>query len=728
MPGVERVEGERNAGLRDVCFYEERILSGVDCEGKDSELLCKTMHAWKEAISPHLAVVRENAGVEDAVLLQSLKECLASTFRGGGSGRKDNFWCVIETAGGVASPGPSGVLQCDLYRPFRLPGILVGDGRLGGISCTISSYETLKFRGYDISAIILEDHGLSNETALLSYLRNKVPVLVMPPFPCDPSDDLIRWFSECRNVFIYLQKLMHTAYLKRIGRLHDIGAKAGEVLWWPFTQHKLVPTETVTVIDSRLGENFSVHKVIDNCDFIIPQFDACASWWTQGPDATLQIELARDMGYATSRFGHVMFPENAYEPALHCAELMLGGVGKGWASRAYFSDNGSTAIEIAIKMAFRKFSLDHGIHMETAYDSMGKKMDFRVLALSGSYHGDTLGAMEAQAPSIYTSFLQQPWYSGRGLFLDPPTAYLSNGRWSISLPTALQFRMEKTDDMSFDSFDDLFSWSRESSVLAEGYSAYITEQLSQLSGGSESTHIVIHGAGGMHLIDPAFQRVLVRKCRARKIPVIFDEVFTGFWRLGRESAAELLGCMPDIACYAKLLTGGVVPLAATLATEAIFEAFSGDSKAEALLHGHSYSAHPMGCSAATKAIQWFKDPSTNPNLEGGGESLKELWDGELVRQVSSHFAVRRVVALGTLCAIELRAEGSDASYASLYASSLVRSLRGDGVYMRPLGNVIYLMCGPCTHPHVCRTQLHKVYQAIDRFAQSQPSKLSSTAL
>lgn len=92
-------------------------------------------------------------------------------------------------------------------------------------------------------------------------LSSRVPVLVMPPFPSDPSDDLIQWFSECRNVFIYLQKLMHTAYLKRLDRLHEIAAKAGEVLWWPFTQHKLVPTETVTVIDSRLGENFSVHKV-----------------------------------------------------------------------------------------------------------------------------------------------------------------------------------------------------------------------------------------------------------------------------------------------------------------------------------------------------------------------------------------------------------------------------------------------------------------------------------
>ncbi|EEF27301.1 hypothetical protein RCOM_0247860, partial [Ricinus communis] len=87
------------------------------------------------------------------------------------NGKFDSF-CIVETAGGVASPGPSGTLQCDLYRPFRFPGVLVGDGRLGGISGTISAYESLKLRGYDIVAVVFEDHGLVNEVLLLLYLRN----------------------------------------------------------------------------------------------------------------------------------------------------------------------------------------------------------------------------------------------------------------------------------------------------------------------------------------------------------------------------------------------------------------------------------------------------------------------------------------------------------------------------------------------------------------------------
>ncbi|CAK9181202.1 unnamed protein product [Ilex paraguariensis] len=222
----------------------------------------------------------------------------------------------------------------------------------------------------------------------------------------------------------------------------------------------------------------------------------------------------------------------------------------------------------------------------------------------------------------------------------------------------------------------------------------------------------------MQMVDPLFQRILVKECRNRNVPVIFDEVFTGFWRLGVESAAGLLGCQPDIACFAKLMTGGIVPLAATLATDAVFDAFVGDSKLKALLHGHSYSAHAMGCTAAAKSIKWFKDVQTNLNLASEGGLLKELWDLELVQNISLHPAIQRVVALGTLCAVELRAEGCNAGYASLYANSLVQKLREDGIYMRPLGNVIYLMCGPCTSPQICRSLLEKLYQRLEEFSQA----------
>ncbi|GFS40666.1 adenosylmethionine-8-amino-7-oxononanoate transaminase [Actinidia rufa] len=452
--GVDTEEiGKSESGFRDLGWYEERKLQGEGGEAVEiaSELICKMIYGF--------------VGDGEAEFGNWLCE----------DGHNVGVFSVLETAGGVASPGPSGSLQCDLYRPFRLPAILVGDGRLGGISSTISAYESLKLRGYDVVAVVFEDHGLVNEVPLLSYLRNRVPVLVLPPIPQDMSDKLMEWFDEAQCAFSSLKEIMISDFIERTERLRDMPKKARDIIWWPFTQHKLVPEETVTVIDSRCGEHFAVHKVL-NHDFIMQQFDACASWWTQGPDHTLQdnvtaeehwdrsildilegcsvsfnslgmavyafegtemilpleldmkqstfgnisdlckinrwfqIELARDMGYAAARFGHVMFPENIHEPALECAELLLGGVGKGWASRVFFSDNGSTSIEIALKMAFRKFLFDNGILLGLPKaDTTERCIDLKVLALRGSYHGDTLGAMEAQAPSSYTGYLQQPW-------------------------------------------------------------------------------------------------------------------------------------------------------------------------------------------------------------------------------------------------------------------------------------------------------------------------------
>ncbi|XP_027176502.1 bifunctional dethiobiotin synthetase/7,8-diamino-pelargonic acid aminotransferase, mitochondrial [Coffea eugenioides] len=724
--GSEKV-GHFGGAFENLGWYEETKLEGAENDeakgvGLCSELICKTIYGWKEPISPHLASEREGARVEDSELLEVLMRGVQSGDEEGGD-RNVDVMCVIETAGGVASPGPSGTLQCDLYRPLRLPAILVGDGRLGGISGTISAYESLKLRGYDVVAIVFEDHGLTNEVPLSSYLQNRIPLFVLPPVPQDMSNDLVEWFEKSQTVFSSLKDVMLSAFLRRVRKLHHMRKKACDILWWPFTQHEFVSEGNVTVIDSRCGENFAVHKT-SNLETITQQFDACASWWTQGPDANLQIELARIVGYTIGRYGHVMFPENVYEPVLECAELLLEGVGKGWASRTYFSDNGSTAVEIALKMAFRKFLLDRGIHFDQLKVNASERyINLKVLALKGSYHGDTLGAMEAQAPSPYTGVYQQPWYSGRGIFLDPPTVFLCNGIWKLQLPKKIQVENVKMDDFCFNLRDEIFQETRDASLFASIYSSYISKELSHVNSipytdiGALIIEPVIHGAGGMEMIDPLFQRILVKECQSRNIPVIFDEVFTGFWRLGVESAAKLLCCQPDISCFAKLMTGGVVPLAVTLASEAVFEAFVGESKLKALLHGHSYSAHAIGCSAAVQSIKWFKNSQRNVNLIPGADLLRELWDTELVHQLSSHPAVKRVVTIGTLCALELRAEGCNAGYASLYATSLLKKIREDGIYTRPLGNVIYLMCGPCTSPQVCSQIMNKLIRRLDEFSE-----------
>ncbi|KAL3520137.1 hypothetical protein ACH5RR_018286 [Cinchona calisaya] len=240
--------------------------------GACSELICKTVYRWREPISPHLAAGREGAALEDSELLEMLKRGMQNGV--GKYGNKDvGAMCVIETAGGVASPGPSA--------------ILVGDGRLGGISGTISAYESLKLRGYDVVAVVFEDHGLVNEVPLSCYLQNGIPVFLLPPVPQDMSNDLTEWFKKSQTVFSSLKEIMLSAFHGRMQKLHDMWKRAHDIFWWPFTQHEIVPIENIIVIDSRCGEKFAVHKA-SSYDLITQQFDACASWWTQGPYINLQ--------------------------------------------------------------------------------------------------------------------------------------------------------------------------------------------------------------------------------------------------------------------------------------------------------------------------------------------------------------------------------------------------------------------------------------------------------
>jgi dethiobiotin synthetase/adenosylmethionine--8-amino-7-oxononanoate aminotransferase len=312
-----------------------------------------------------------------------------------------------------------------------------------------------------------------------------------------------------------------------------------------------------------------------------------------------------------------------------------------------------------------------------------------VLALTGSYHGDTLGAAQAQAPSVFTGPTQAPWYSLRGVFVEPPTAALSADGWQLTLPRELAADLVAAgvsdEALSFASLEALFSASRDATPLGRAYRHAISSILSRAAAQPEHGAVgaaiiepVLHGASGMVLVDPAFQRAVASMCASAKVPLIADEVFSGLWRLGAPAASQLLGVQPDIACYAKLLTGGTVPLAATLASEEVFDAFRGSAKTDALLHGHSYSAHPIGCAAACAALDMFAHAATNPNLLAGPQRLRELWEPALVSAVCAAPGVARVVCVGTVFAAELAPVVGAAGYHSNAARGVVKRLRKHG--------------------------------------------------
>ncbi|KAI3626652.1 bioDA [Malassezia furfur] len=359
------------------------------------------------------------------------------------------------------------------------------------------------------------------------------------------------------------------------------------------------------------------------------------------------------------------------------------------------------------------------------------RREWQVLGLQGSYHGDTIGAMDACEPSIYSEHVA--WYRGRGQWLAPPTLHTRAGHVEVQVPASLRTHGDAPATATYASLDDVYDVAHrlEHDALAAHYARALHDTLERLvlveghRFGALVLEPLVMGAGGMVFVDPLFQRVLIDVVRAREdlfaqrdaplrtpvphtpphtpgawrgLPVVFDEVFTGLFRLGFASAAEVLGTTPDIACYAKILSGGLVPLSVTLATDDIFATFaSSPEKTHALLHGHSYTAHPVGCAVANETLTILDtlhaQGAWQPHQRAWGRAWS-FWDRAWVEQLSHHERVASAMALGTVLKIELA--DAHQGYASNAAESLLAQLRTHGVHLRPLGNVIYVMCSLTT--------------------------------
>jgi len=731
------------------------------------EVHCHTLYSWSTPISPHLAAAKEGKTVTGEDLLAKLQAHLQQgqgeeEAEQGGKESQVRGITLVETAGGVLSPGPSSALQtqADLYRPVRLPVLLVGDGRLGGISTTLAAYESLYSRGYDVHAIAILDSPdhLDNAAAVRTYINvtlghPSLPVVSLPALPPLPpssssisttptetingdEDSLTAWYKKHEELFRQLLAVLVGREQARVQRLRAMPDLAAEVFWYPFTQHRDLNSKHLHVVDSAYGDHYSIiekrkdrgeeegrEEVCSSRRLI----DACASWWTQGLGHG-RADVALAVGAAAGRYGHVIFPGNVHEPALRVAELMLAGPGKGWANRVFFSDNGSTAMEIAVKMALKKAS---NILSSSASEEEEGDVQVAVVTQRDCYHGDTLGCMDAAAPTVFNTG-QHPWYQPRTLSLAVPTIGYVQGQLQVEVPPEIVAASSLSSSSSSSSSSSVGARvlpfpggmatlldlpAREKSEAADIYRRAIQAQMDAFEAEGEEQggrgqpqrrrrrlgavllEPVLMGAAGMILVDPLFQRLLTLEGRARGLPVVFDEVASGLHRLGCASAAELLGVTPDIACYGKTLTGGYLPLALTLTTEVIFEAFHGPAKSDALLHGHSYTANPLACAAAVRALEAYeamhkdRDQQQHSSSSGSSSSHRCVYNEGQVATLSQIAGVRRAVALGTVLAVELaeREGGQGGGYGSTASAHVVQDLKHAGVYARPLGNVVYLL-------------------------------------
>ncbi len=431
---------------------------------------------------------------------------------------------LIETAGGVHSPTPSGTSQADLYRPLRLPILLVGDPKLGGISSTICAYESLHLRGYDLdSVLVFEDEKFKNHEFLSKYFQERnIATTYLPPPPTrrkDPLEDkeFLSNYYESILSSGRVDELVHSSSLRherRIDDLESMNSRAVSQIWYPFTQHKNLTAKKILPIDSAYGDYFQTlspapapspeNASPSLCDdkgtpiaheqgLLESTFDGSASWWTQGLGhgcPTLSLAAA----YAAGRYGHVMFAGAVHEPSLSLAELLLKQTQNPRLQKVFYSDNGSTGMEVAIKMALTASSRRYDIGAdELGFGNMG------IIGLKGSYHGDTIGAMDASDPGTYNKNVH--WYRGRGHWFDFPQVSMKDGEWHIESPKGMEDVLGEGE--TFGSLNKIFDISRDNSARAKFYEDHIMQELTRLTKekgrrfGAVVMEPLILGAGGM---------------------------------------------------------------------------------------------------------------------------------------------------------------------------------------------------------------------------------------
>jgi adenosylmethionine---8-amino-7-oxononanoate aminotransferase len=393
-------------------------------------------------------------------------------------------------------------------------------------------------------------------------------------------------------------------------------------VWHPFTQHA-VHGEIPTIVG-----NEGAWLEADDGRRI---FDAISSWWvvTHGHRYPPIMAAIRAQ---TELLDQIIFAGFTHPPAEELARRLLA-ITPAELEHVFFSDSGSTAVEVALKMALG-FWLHSGEPRR------------HIIALDGAYHGDTIGGMSV---------------GERGVFNAPYEPLL----FDVSrLPFPHRGREQET-------FSALGQACR-----AQGVAALIVEPL-------------ILGAGGMLMFEPAVLAEMARICKSHGVLLIADEVMTGWGRTGTLFACEQAGVVPDIACYSKGLTGGSLPLAVTLCRSAIFDAHYSQDRRKTFFHSSSYTANPIACAAAVANLKVWQTEPVRERIAALAAAHAKALDGCRDDRRFSH-----VRQLGTIAAFDLAV--SDAGYLAGIGPRLYRHFMGRGFLVRPLGNTIYLMPPYCS--------------------------------
>ena len=388
--------------------------------------------------------------------------------------------------------------------------------------------------------------------------------------------------------------------------------------WHPYTQHKTaqdfpaIVKAKGTLLWDENGKEY---------------IDAIASWWVN-PFGHSNKFIADAIYKQLTTLEHVLFGGFTHEPAVLLAEKLMEILPKNQ-QKLFYSDNGSTAVEIAIKVAMQFF-----------YNKGIKKT--KIIAFENAFHGDTFAAMAASGISFFTEAFQ-------GSLLEV-----------VRIPVPISGQ----EETALQALQNL--------VLTNEFAAFIFEPM-------------VQGAAGMVMYEPDYLDKMIAICKKHNVFTIADEVMTGFGKTGKTFATDYLENKPDMMCLSKALTGGTIPMAITTFTQDIFDGFYDDDTNKALFHGHTFTANPTGCAAALASIHLLQTSEIQNNIKQINHSHLQFQ-----KKINNHPKVKTTRVLGVIFALEIKVQTTESYYGNL-RNKLYNFFIENGILLRPVGNIIYIL-------------------------------------
>ena len=418
-------------------------------------------------------------------------------------------------------------------------------------------------------------------------------------------------------------------------------------IWHPFTNGALDPAPLMV----QRAQGVHLH-LADGREII----DAISSWWVN-LHGHANPRITKAIAEQGKKLEHVILAGFTHEAAEELADRLSKWVPRDL-KHLFFSDDGSTAVEVALKLAVQHFQ------------NLGRMEKTEIAALSHGYHGDTAGAMSVSDESPFT----QPFVSMRY------KVHRVNSAYCYRCPVGL-----KRETCHIECTQQLERLLEE---RGDQIAALIVEPLLQ-------------GAGGMIVHPVEFLQKVRGLCTKHDVLLIADEVLTGFGRTGKMFACDLANVAPDLMCVSKGITGGFLTMGVTLCTDRVEAPFHSQNRLHTFYHGHSYTGNALACAAANENLRIFDEQPVFDRIA----TIAKINSERLVHLRGMH-QVGEVRQIGTMGAMELVA--GDAGYLSALRPKLYNFFLDNGVLLRPLGNVVYVL-----PPYVIEPDdLHRVYDVM----------------